>query len=206
MFDRLEPNGTALLYAAFPVTLSGGGITLQPIAYEGMNSLPVAIQYAETYTVHLSISNASGTIGFMLIDLDGTAVWPHTNTGHIVLKSVFIDTNTDAAFAGDLRFGFLSNVDASNGDFNIIGELHGERNSTVGSGFFDFSNYGIGLETDEWFGPTTVNDTIFQTDVGLRGPDGGTTYVSGNGDFVAKLVSSAGAADIGVTIVYTTSP
>jgi len=68
------------------------------------------------------------------------------------------------------------------------------------------ASFGFGLETDEWFGPTAANDTTWQTDVNLVGPNGGTSYPSGNGDFVMKLLSSAGAADISVTVTYTTAP
>lgn len=175
------------------------------VDYEGDRSLGVFIAYQLTYTVSFSVDAASGTTGYMLVDLSDTTNWPHTNTGHIVLKSITVDTNTDAAFVGDLRFGFLSNVDATNGDFHEIGELHGERSATVGSGAFDFSNYGIGLETDEWFGVTTPNNVLWQTDVNLLGPDGLTTHPSGDGDFVMVLESTAGSADISITVIYTTA-
>lgn len=175
------------------------------VEYEGQNSKRVSLAYHPTFHVCLSVSNASGTVGYMLIDLSDTTNWKHTNTDHIILQGVTVDTNTDAAFVGDLWFGFLSNVDDTNGDFHRIGTLHGERSATVGNGDFDFSSYGFGLETDEWFGPTNANDTTWQTDVNLRGPDGGTSYPSGNGDFVMKLISSAGAADISVTVTYTTA-
>jgi len=182
------------------------GVKFNRTDYEGQVAHRVSLAYHPTFHVNLSVSNAAGTVGYMLVDLSDTTNWPHTDTAHIILQQVIVNTNTNTSFVGDLSFGFLSNVDASNGDYHQIGFLHGERNSNVGQGAFDFSNFGFGLETDEWFGPTTSNDTTWQTDVNLIGPDGGTSYPAGNGDFVMKLVSSAGAADISVTVTYTTAP
>lgn len=206
-FILSDIQGKADLVENQPVTIydSTNTIPADVINYEGSNSIAVIIEYQSTFTINISLNNQSGTVGYMLIDLSDTTNWPHTNTGHIVLKQISINSNTNAAFVGDLLFGFLSNVDDTNGDFHQVWTLHGERSSNVGSGVLDFSNFGIGLESDEWFGPTGLNDTTWQTDVNLIGPTGAASFPSGAGDFVMKLVSTAGAADISVTVIYTTA-
>ena len=177
------------------------------VNYEGEKALRTVIGYQKTYIVHLEADNQSGTVGYMLIDLSDTVNWPHEDTAHIILKQIVVQSNqtTSPAFLGYIRFGFLSAVDGTNGDFNRIGSLTGDRGTPLGGGNFDFSVVGMGLELDEWFGPTTANDTTWQTDVNLLGPDGSVAYPSGNGDFVCKLVSTAGAISFGITVVYTTS-
>jgi len=203
-----ELQGKADLDEIQPVVIqdSTGTNSADVISYEGDNSLRVAIGYQPTYTVHMDVDAQSGTVGYMLVDLSDTTNWPHSNTGHIVLKQIVIQSSQSSspAFLGDIEFGFLSSVDADNGDFNRIGVLHGDRATALGGGNFDFSSVGLGLEVDEWFGPTSSNDATFQTDVNLLGPDGTTAYPSGNGDFVCKLVSSAGTISFGVTVIYTT--
>lgn len=190
-----------------PGAIWNGSDNVDVIAYEGEKSLRTIIGYQPTYAAHLSVTAASGTVGYMLIDLSDTTNWPHTNTAHIIIKHVIVQSSqsTSPAFLGDLLFGFLGNVDATNGDFYQIGILHGDRGTSLGSGNFDFSIVGLGLETDEWIGPTIANDTTWQTDVNLIGPDGATTHPAGNGDFVCKLVSTAGTLSFGVTVIYTTA-
>jgi len=189
------------------VMLGDGENNADIVSYEGERSLRVVLGYKPTFIVHLDVTNQSGTVGYMLIDLSDTVNWPHENTAHIILQKVVIQSSqtTSPAFLGNIQFGFLSNVDGNNGDFHRIGALQGDRSTPIGAGIFDFSNYGLGLELDEWFGPTTLNDTTWQTDVNLLGPDGNTSYPAGDGDFVCKLASSAGAISFGLTVVYTTA-
>ena len=178
--------------------------SIDVVDYEGESSIRVSQSYQPTFTVNLSTDGLSGTTGLMLIDLSDLINWPHDNSTHIVLKYLDISSNTDAAFIGDLMLGFLSNVDASNGDFNELLTLHGERNSTLASGSLDFSSFGLGLEVDEWFGNTLEDNETWQTDVNLLGPDGQTAYPAGNGDFVALLDSTAGSIDVSILVIYTT--
>lgn len=175
-------------------------------SYESDTSLKVSIAHKPVFGVHLSVDAASGITGYMLIDLSDSGTWPHTNTDHIVIEQIIIQSSqtTSPAFVGDLEFGFLSNVDATNGDFNKIGNMHGDRATPLGSGNFDFSLYGMDLESSEWLLPIGLNDTTWQTDVNLLGPDGATTHPSGDGDFVVKLNSSAGTISFGITVLYTT--
>lgn len=176
------------------------------VAYESDTSLQVAIGHKSVFGVHLNVDAASATVGYMLIDLSNGGVWPHTNTGHIVIENIIVQSSqtTSPAFLGDLLFGFLSNVDDTNGDFNQIGIMHGDRATPIGSGNFDFSLYGMDLESGEWMIPIDADDVTWQTDVNLLGPDGTTTHPSGDGDFVLKLASSAGTISFGVTVLYTT--
>lgn len=211
-FIRAEDNSTKLDVVVSEIVsvdtrLWNGSDYADIISYEGDKSLKVVLGYKPTFMVHLDVVAQSGTVGYMLIDLSDTVNWPHTNTAHIILQKVVIQSSqsTAPAFLGNIQFGFLSNVDASNGDFHRIGVLQGDRATALGGGIFDFSNYGLGLEEDEWFGPTTLNDTTWQTDVNLLGPDGNTSYPAGNGDFVCKLASSAGTISFGITVVYTTA-
>ena len=68
-------------------------------------------------------------------------------------------------------------------------------------------NYGafeVSCEVAHWFGPTTINDTAFQTDVNLIGPDGVTVYPSGSGDLIWRISRTAGNISGSITIGYRT--
>lgn len=65
---------------------------------------------------------------------------------------------------------------------------------------------GMDLETNHWFGPTTADSTLFQTDVNLLGPDGNISFPSGAGDLVVIVERTAGAVDVSITLGYETVP
>jgi hypothetical protein len=195
-------NNTQLNTTVF----NSSGTELDILTYEGENAARISIGHKGVFSVHFDSDAETGTQGFMLVDLSDTTNWPHTNTNHIVLEKVIINVNPSSTpgFVGDLSFGFLSNVDATNGDYHRIGKLHGDRGTPIVGGEFSFDNFGFDLESANWFGPTTLNDTTWQTDVNLLGPDGNTSYPSGDGDFVMYLDSTAGSIDIAVTVFYVT--
>jgi len=171
---------------------------------EGETSLLVFPGSADIEFVHIDAEDIVTETALMIIDLSDTTNWPHTNTGHIDILFIAGNIAPDATYAGDIRMGFLTNVDATNGDFNGVSEIHMDKktNQNVFTLFIPFG--GISLETDHWFGPTTANSTLFQTDVDLLGPDANTSYPSGNGDFVMIIGRTAGEVSIGLTVGYVT--
>lgn len=171
---------------------------------EDSNSLKVIAGDEENFVVHLDANNISSTEGFMLIDLSDTTNWPHTDTGHIDIIWITLNINPGSSFAGDVQLGFLTNVDGTNGDFNIIKTWHLERQAAEIAKGLDYSWSHIPLTTEMWFGPTTANDATWQTDTNLQGPDGNSSYPSGNGDLVMKITLTAGAVDVGISIGYHT--
>lgn len=196
-WDRLRSDTTNGLDV--DVTRMPGQVT-----HEGSISLSMVSGHKQSYNVHLDVQNATGTVGYMLIDLSDTTNWPHTATGHIVIEKIIINVNPSSAYLGDIEIGFLSSVDATDGDFNKIIVIHGERSAVGSTETYDFAGIGLDLETANWFGPVTANDTTWQTDVNLYGPSGATSFPAGAGDLVMKLISTAGNVDIGVSIVYNT--
>ncbi len=187
--------------------LTDGTNDIDNISYEGDNCLPTVICHKEVFHIHLDAQAISADQGFMLIDLSDTSNWPHTNTGHIVLEQIIVNSSISSTppFVGEIEFGFLSDVNDTNGDLNVIGKFHLDRGNIGPGGPFDFSIYGMDLELDKWFGPKNANDVTWQTDVNLDGPDGATSYPSGDGDFVMHIVNiTGGTIDVGVTVFYTT--
>lgn len=174
------------------------------VTYESTDQLRTVSGHKQTQSVHIDINGASGTVGYMLIDLSDIVNWKHTLTGHVIIEKIDVCINPSNSFVGDIYLGFLTNVDATDGDFNTIHVVHKQQMSADNQFSIDFRNIGLNMKTTDWFGPTLANDTTWQTDVNLYGPNGATSFPSGNGDFVMKLVSTAGTIDIGVTVIYTT--
>lgn len=186
-----------------PAGLYDGTNKITLVSHESVVSLPITRAHVEQFHIHLDAESISSSQGFMLIDLSDTTNWPHTNTDHIVLQKVDVVITSGTTFRGGVVFGFLSDVDADNGDFNQILRFPFSQAASSFANNFEFSG-GIDLELDEWFGPTTADDTTWQTDVNLDGPDGATSYPSGDGDFVMFINRTAGTIDVSVTVLYET--
>ena len=186
-----------MAYQPFP-----GSITT--VTNEGVTSLSQVPGNFDVEVIHLDAEDVAANTGYMLVDLSDTTNWPHTATGHIDVVFIILTTDPSATFSGDIQLGFLTSVDATNGDFNEIFELHMEKKPTAQLISIQYAAFGIALETDHFFGPVTANDTTWQTDVNLQGPDGATSYPSGNGDMVMFVTRTASDISISVTVGYRT--
>lgn len=171
---------------------------------EGQTSAHFIPGHVDIEVVHLDIDDIALATDFMLVDLSDTTNWPHTTTGHIDIAYIIINVSPSTAFAGDLEIGFLSAVDATNGDFHGIAEWHLDQKVDQFTDTINFGAFELSCELAHWFGPTTANDTAFQTDVNLQGPDGATSYPSGAGDLVVRVSRTAGNMSAGITIGYRT--
>ena len=170
---------------------------------EGQTSCHVVPGHVDIEVVHID-GDVSATTGFMVIDLSDTTNWPHTNTGHIDIVYIVLNVNPTATFSGDIQLGFLTNVDGTDGDFNGIMEIHMDKKQDSITQMMNFGAFELSLETAHWFGPTTTNDTTWQTDVDLIGPDGNASFPAGNGVLVMKIEVTASSVAVGMTIGYRT--
>ncbi len=186
------------------VTLWSGSAFITVEAHEDDVSLCVRPGSSTTSIIHIDAQNITATEGFMLVDLSDTTNWPHSNTGHIDLVFLAINVNPSTAFRGDVEIGFLSSVDADNGDFNVIDSFHFQQQGSALNGVIDHTWHHVALETTSWFGPTEADDVTWRTGLSIQGPDGATSYPSGDGDMVMKITLTAGNVDVGITIVYDT--
>jgi len=186
-----------LLNSSFP-----GDVTT--VTNEGVTSISTVPGNFDVEVVHLDAQDIALTQGFMLVDLSDTTNWPHTNTGHIDLLFIIITTDPSATFSGDIEIGFLSNVDGTDGDLNEILEIHLEKKPEPQVLNLNYGAFGIALETDHVFGPITANDTRWQTDVDLDGPDGNNSFPSGNGDLVMLITRGQSDISVSITIGYRT--
>lgn len=160
---------------------------------------------AEHYIVNLHAHNVTANKGFMLIDLSDTVNWPHEQTGRIIIKSVNLNINPDSNFDGDLYLGWLKNVDAASGDLSAIHVWHYDRKGIALVDKLDFGGEGCQFDCngERWFGEVYENDTTFQSDVNLVGPDGNVSYPSGDGDLVCQVKDqSLGSLDFTLMIAY----
>ena len=175
------------------------------ITKDGRRSQFAVLGFTDTDIVHMDVQNISTQTAFMLIDLSDTANWAHAAKGHIVIEYVLIEIDPDPAnYLGEIKLGFLENVDASNGDFHQIIDIDMRRKSELLVEVLDFGSHGMDLRTNHWFGPTVADSPLFQTDVNLLGPDGNTSYPSGEGDLAMIIEASAGAVDVSITVGYET--
>lgn len=199
------------VFAIFLFMASHGFCTYSPfpgivttVLNEGTTSLSVVPGNFDVEVVHVDAQDVVATEGFMLIDLSSVTTWPHTNTGHIDILFILITTDPTSTFSGDVELGFLQNVDATNGDLHEILEFHMEKKPEPDAFFVNYGGFGIALETDHFFGPIEADDTTWQTDVAIQGPDGATTHFSGDGDLVMHITRTAGDISVSITVGYRT--
>ena len=172
------------------------------ITKDGRTSHFVASGFTDTHTIHADFQGIDTQTAFMLIDLSDTSNWTHSETGHINIEYVIIEIDPDTSFLGEIKFGFLTNVDGDNGDFNQIIDIDMVKKSDLLVEVINFGSHGFDCEVDHHFGPITANSVLFQTDVNLEGPDGNTSYPSGDGDLALRVERSGGEVDVSVTIGY----
>ncbi len=199
-WDRLRSVNVGQLVTTIK---NSSGLEPTIATMNGVNVLSVNDVHEHDDNTHLDAENITTTTGFMLIDLsNASGNWPHSPGSELHVTDIDVNINPDTAFEGDIEIGFLTDVDATDGDFNILYTWHLDRK---GSNFVDdiqANSALLKMTLDSWFGPTTANDTTFQTDVNLQGPDGTIAYPSGNGDLVMKMVVTAGACDVGIMTQY----
>lgn len=140
----------------------------------------------------------------MLVDLSDTTNWHHTETDHIIVEELIFNVNPTSQFVGLVEVGYLTNVDATGGDFYILYTLHEDKSANELVQTLDFRGIGLPMQDDHFFGPSSDADALFQTDVNLQGPDGNTSYPSGNGDLVMKVTRTNGNVDISIMVLYVT--
>jgi len=176
------------------------------VTRHGRTSQYFAEGFADSQTVHLDMEAISAKTAFMLVDISDTTNWKHTNTDHVIIKYVLLAVDPDTNYRGEIQIGFLSNVDATNGDFNLIFDLDLAQKSDLTIISMPFTGNGFHTQLGTHFGPITANSTLFQTDLNLGGPDDSSTitYPSGDGDLVVLVKRTAGTTDAAVTIIYET--
>ena len=170
----------------------------------GIDSQNVVFGFAATQTVHLDTGAVATQTAFMLIDISDTTNWKHTNTDHIIIRHILIEVDPDANYLGEIKIGFLDNVDATNGEFHQIIDFDMAKKSNLAIEDLLFTG-GFHCQNPTHFGPHPTS-ALFQTDVDLGGPDDPSTitYPSGNGDLVMIVERSAGEVGVSVTIIYET--
>lgn len=161
--------------------------------------------YADTQTVHLDTGSVATQTAFMLIDISDTTNWKHTGTDHVIIDHILIEVDPDNSYLGEVKIGFLTEVDGDNGNFNQIIDFDMAKKSDLAIEDLKFGT-GFHCQASTHFGPMLVNSTLFQTDLDLGGPDdpGTITYPSGNGDLVTLIEVAAGTVDVSITLVYET--
>lgn len=162
---------------------------------------------ANSQTVHMALSTDSTLIAYMVVDLSDTTNWKHTNTGSIVLDYFLIQVDPTNNFSGEIKLGFLTNVDSTDGDFNQILDVDMKTKADILVESMNFESNGFHCSTTAHFGPVMASSTLFQTDVNIGGPDDPATpaYPSGSGDLVLIVDGDgANAVDVSLTIGYET--
>lgn len=187
------------------VDLNGVYQNVETLQHEGKTSLYTIAGFSDTESVHLDIAvPATDPVAYMLVDVSDTTNWPHTNTGHVVIEYMILEVDPGSTFAGEVKIGYLKNVDATDGDFVTLIDVDMQKQAVLLVENIDFGSHGLHCDDAHHFGTTTENSTLFQTDVNLGGPDDATTltYPSGDGDIVL-MVTGSGAGNAGVNVSIT---
>ncbi len=172
------------------------------ITKDGRTSQFVALGFTDTHSIHGDFQDISAQTAFMLIDLSDTTNWAHSKTGHINIEYFVLEIDPDSSYFGEVKLGYLTNVDGTDGDFNQIFDLDLRKKSDLIIESIDFGSHGFDCEANHHFGPISANDILFQTDLNLEGPDGNTSYPSGDGDLILLVELTAGTVDVSITLGY----
>ena len=196
---------TELRLADVKITLDGETVAVTgPLTDTQLRTTPVKVSpddYGE-YGIHICTDNVQATTGYVLVDKSDTVNFPHSVDGDIYLTGYQISINPDNSFLGQVLIGFISRVDATNGHFRPTLCWYFTRGAANLSNSMDFAFDPMKLHTDNFLVAGNDADTTFQTDVALTAPSG--TAAPGVGDCVMKIVRTAGAVSVGITVKYFT--
>lgn len=174
------------------------------IDHNNVKSQSTVAGFTNTFTIHGDFAPITAQTAFMLIDLSNAGNWAHTNTGHINLEYIILEVDPDTSYLGEIKLGFLTNVDGNDGDFNQVIDIDMVKKSDLVIEIIEFGSHGLDCSTGQHFGPITANSPLFKTGLNLKGPDGATSYPSGDGDLILLVELSAGEVDVSITIGYET--
>jgi len=157
--------------------------------------------HADQGTFHFYAAAVAASTDYILIDLSDTTNYPHDNTTIVHLDWICwdIDATTTPAAAYLVGWGYLDNVDATNGDFFNYHHIAGTRTTGLLQEDCMIVNPNGWLGNGQHVtGHSSVDDVAFQTDVNLGSTlDPGTADTpSGNGDVAVRTTVTAGTIDL----------
>lgn len=192
MFTNVAGVGTRWVNG---VTDGAGGYFPKSANYQGTNAIDKRGYRA---TLHIDNLGAVGT--YHLVDLSDFATYPHPDPSSdtdIIIRSVKVEINGNTAFRGDIHIGYLSDVDADNGNFEHLMGWHFDlRELTVS----EFLRYPAGLAKSGLTNHNLTDDVRFQTDENLTA--GLTESPAGNNDLVLLVDLTAGNVDFEIVLEY----
>jgi len=188
------------------VTITDENNSVGILSFEGVKSLHVVPGLREDHSIHLNAANIEVITGFMLVDLSDTDNWPHSDAnGYVILRDIYLNVNPNSSFRGDVEVGFLTDVGATDGDFNSLHTWHFGQAANDILESLQFAG-GLACKLESHFGPVSKDDTLWQNDLNLLGPDGNVSYPSGEGDVVMRITRTAGSVNAGIMVRYDVVP
>jgi hypothetical protein len=154
----------------------------------------------------VSPSIGASTVNYILVDFSDKTNYKFVGTNYIHLESFDMRIDSDNNGAYTVCIGFLTNVDADNGDFYQIACLSGSKqagnNLTLSKEVYP---NGARCKVDSVITSIiSLNDAAYQTDVNLptiRSP-GAANTPSGDNDLIIKAVVTAGNIIINANGTY----
>ncbi len=160
--------------------------------------------YAPKPSMQLDTGNLTASQDFILVDVSDTTLFKHQTGDHIHMFHLDMSFDESTAFRGQVKIGFLVDVDATDGDFHTVLQWDFENAASEFEEDLNFNNPLI-FNADHHVGDITANDTAFQTDVALSTVRGGTAF-SGTGDVILRIIRTAGNVEIDSTMQYQAFP
>lgn len=161
----------------------------------------LAHSHPDQGTFHFYDPGIVASTDYILIDLSDTTNYSHDNTTIVHLDWICWDIDATTTPAADymVMFGYLDNVDATNGDLFAYHHISGTRTTGL------LQEDCIIINPNGWLGNgqhvtghTAIDDVAFQTDVNLGSTrDSGTADTpSGDGDIAVRTIMAAGTIDL----------
>lgn len=157
----------------------------------------------------VSFSGVAATQYVVLVDLSDPVGWPHTETGYIEISYLSLQVDKAAATQGRLQVGFITRIDNTSADIQIIRGLIFDNNADdhiERAENFSPSSLKCASEANVatyMVGPRILNETLVQADVALDSPLGAATVLPAVGDIVVRYLHTSGTAWSGAaTVLY----
>lgn len=190
------------------VNITQGGNDVDVLAEEGIKSSRIVMGVGDDFHIFLRANNISASTGYILVGLNDTVNFPHSNTDHILVTWMEISINPSASplFVGDVCIGFLSDIDETDATINILKEYHLERGSQPINIFSNYNSSHYSSSSSQSLLDFLANQTAFNTGAQNARPGNG-NVTPANGDLIMLIGGiTAGSVDVGISLGYRTAP
>ena len=205
--DLSISDGIDLIKGIFPTSIEIIGPSGSKVSVDDNGHIDVVSHsHPEGGIIHFVSGDVTSNTDFILLDISDTTNYPHLYTGAAHVGWITFETDTSSSANYHLQFGFIDNVDGTNGDFHEIHRISAtQKDGLSGQYFFPMNPEGIFCKAGKYLSSVnSLNDTSFNTATNMRSTINPSTanVKPGNNDLIMRIIVNQGTVNLAFDFNY----